>query len=186
MTDTKKKNALCNTKSKKVRGWAFTLNNYTKEDIKMLMSHKAEYVFQEETGEKGTPHLQGYIRFPNALSFKSIKDKIPRAHIGPARNKIASIRYCSKPETRTGKIYTNIDISQYQHKDTGTLNEDQDFIAWLKKCEKEDQEEKLKQEINEMNLGPYFTTASNFLSKNGIWEAIPGIDYDEKTGRYYD
>lgn len=169
---TQQKKATCNTKDQKSRGWCFTLNNYTKEDIKNLMSHKADYVFQEETGEKGTPHLQGFIYFANAISFKSIKDKIPKAHIEPAKNKIASIRYCSKIETRTGKIYANIDISNIQHKDTGTLNIDNEFLEYIKKCQKEDEEEKLNEELRNLDLGAgaYITTAATLYNqKNGKW-----------------
>ena len=45
--------------------WCFTLNNYTSEDISKISSNSSIvlYVFQEETGENGTKHLQGYIEF---------------------------------------------------------------------------------------------------------------------------
>jgi len=172
---TPKKKATCNTKTSKSRAWCFTLNNYTKDDIKILMSHKADYVFQEETGEKGTPHLQGYILFANAISFNSIKDKIPRAHIEPAKNKIASIRYCSKVESRTGKIFTNMDISKYQHKDTGTLSDDRDFLKWLKNCEEEDSKDKLNEELKNLDLhldgNKVYPTSQNYLENmySNIW-----------------
>lgn len=105
----------------KSRAWCFTLNNYKKEDIKHIQTLKCEYVFQEETGKNGTPHLQGYLYFTNAISFTSIKKKIPKAHIEPAKNKVASIRYCSKEDTRTGAIYTNLDLRKYKEVDTDTV-----------------------------------------------------------------
>ena len=47
--------------------WCFTLNNYSMDDIKVLKNTDSSivprYVFQEEIGEEGTPHLQGYINF---------------------------------------------------------------------------------------------------------------------------
>ena len=45
--------------------WVFTINNYQPADIERLTSlDKERYVcvFGEEVGEKGTPHLQGYLR----------------------------------------------------------------------------------------------------------------------------
>lgn len=48
--------------------WIFTLNNYTDDEVKMIMEIDRSIVpilgFQEEIGEeKGTPHLQGYVCF---------------------------------------------------------------------------------------------------------------------------
>lgn len=102
---------ICNTNFTKSRGWTFTINNYTKDDIKNLQTFKCEYLFQEETGEKGTPHLQGMLYYKNAVSFKSIKKLLPTAHIEKMKSKIASIKYCSKEETRTGEIYSNMNLS---------------------------------------------------------------------------
>ena len=46
--------------------WCFTVNNYNSEDIQMFLKSDSsivpKFVFQEETGESGTPHLQGYLR----------------------------------------------------------------------------------------------------------------------------
>lgn len=107
------KKAPCNTKIQgargKARNYCFTLNNYTPEEVKTLCEGDYKYVFQEETGESGTPHLQGILMFKNAVSFKSIKKLIPRGHIEKCKNKNASIRYCSKEDTRTGEIYHNLE-----------------------------------------------------------------------------
>lgn len=103
----------------KSRGWAITINNYTKEDIKTVKELEGEYCFQEETGESGTKHLQGMVYYKNARSFNQMKNMFRTAHIEKMKNKIASIKYCSKEETRTGKIYTNIDLAKYV-KDTDT------------------------------------------------------------------
>lgn len=47
--------------------WCFTLNNYTYEDkcsiVPLLKTFCTLGIIAEEIGEKGTPHLQGYIEF---------------------------------------------------------------------------------------------------------------------------
>jgi len=107
-------NPRCNTNIKrgtvKNRNWCFTLNNYTQEDIKNFCSSNYNYVFQEETGKNGTPHLQGVIMYNNARTFTHMKKLNNKCHWEPCRNKQASISYCSKNDTRTGQIYTNIKI----------------------------------------------------------------------------
>ena len=106
-----KKTGLCNTKLKvpsRSRNYAFTLNNYTEEDIKSIPTLGADYIFQEETGAGGTPHLQGILMFKNAVTFSKLKRMLPTAHIEMAKSKMASMRYCSKEDTRTGMIYANV------------------------------------------------------------------------------
>jgi len=88
------------------RHWVFTLNNYTKDNINLLMEHSSieQLSMQEETGESGTPHLQGYLKFKTKRRplgiFKEFK-----AHWEKCKNVKASIEYTQKAETRTGKVY---------------------------------------------------------------------------------
>nr|UOF81907.1 rep protein [Cressdnaviricota sp.]UOF82583.1 rep protein [Cressdnaviricota sp.] len=96
----------------RVRNWVFTLNNYTPEEIKELAQQEC-YLFQEETGENGTPHLQGILCFKNPMSLSSMKKVNGRCHWEPCRNKIASIQYCCKESTRTGKVFSNFDYLKY-------------------------------------------------------------------------
>lgn len=86
--------------------WCFTLNNHTKEDIDNLMvcSSIQRLSMQEETGESGTPHLQGYIEFKKKLrpvglySFK--------AHWEKKKGTILqAITYTQKEDTRTGRQF---------------------------------------------------------------------------------
>lgn len=93
-----------NTKS---RAWCLTINNYTVENIEQLKECD-EYTFQEETGTNGTQHLQCVVKFKNPRSFGGIKKLFPTAHIEKCQNINASINYCSKTETRTGQLYTNM------------------------------------------------------------------------------
>lgn len=88
------------------KNWCFTYNNYT--DVPMfqnlLLSLCSKFVFQEETGENGTEHLQGYCEFKKKERPKSVI-KIDKIHWEITRDVKASIAYCSKVDTRTGKIY---------------------------------------------------------------------------------
>lgn len=104
--------------SAKKRCYTFTLNNYTEEDIEKILACGAKYVFQEEKGEeKGTEHLQGILSFENAVSFNTVKKLLPRAHWEVCKNKRASIIYCSKENTRNGRMWHTLPIP----KKTGTL-----------------------------------------------------------------
>lgn len=102
------------------RNWCFTLNNHTVREITTLTQAFSEkngtYVFQEEKGAEGTKHLQGIVMFKNAISFNSIKKLMPRAHIEATKNKMASINYCTKEETRDGGIYSNFDYMNVTRK----------------------------------------------------------------------
>lgn len=96
------------------RGWTFTINNYTEAhpdtihtnpdtihgDIDTLHNIDCTYMIYglEEAPSTGTKHIQGYIYFENAKSFKTIKRLLgEKTHIEKAKgtaeqNKI----YCSK------------------------------------------------------------------------------------------
>lgn len=67
------------------RNWCFTINNWTQSDIfavDMLLRQKATYgCYSQEVGEKGTPHLQGFIHLANALSMEFMKKALGRSHL---------------------------------------------------------------------------------------------------------
>ncbi len=91
--------------AKRKRNFIFTLNNFTEKDIKLLLTQQHTY-FSEEIGESGTPHLQGFLMYDNARSFKQIQKLIPRAHIEIMRGtKQENLNYCSKQE---GTFHTNM------------------------------------------------------------------------------
>jgi len=99
-----------NTKqSSPSKHWCFTLNNHTNEDIEMIKnidrSIVPTYVFQEETGENGTPHLQGYLCFKTKKRPMSVFGKTNKIHWEKCKNIKASIDYCQKIDTRTGQIF---------------------------------------------------------------------------------
>lgn len=95
------------------RNWCFTLNNYDENDILSLQEFynsqsdngpaSIRYlVFQQEVGEEGTPHLQGYISFKGQKSLSWLKKMVSdRAHFGMAKGTTEQNRaYCTKDDTR--------------------------------------------------------------------------------------
>lgn len=97
---------------KRNRQYTFTLNNYSKHDIssieEWLKGRKhMTYVFQEETGENGTPHLQGCFKSKDPIEFELVKKMIPKGHIEVCKCWNKSFEYCCKQDTRTGKVYSN-------------------------------------------------------------------------------
>lgn len=88
------------------RNWCFTLNNYSEEDINNIKECEEleEFVFQEETGQSGTKHLQGYIKFlKKRRPFEVFKNN--SFHWEVCRNISASKLYCQKADTRTGEVF---------------------------------------------------------------------------------
>lgn len=101
-----------NTSTTRVRGrgWCFTLNNYIEKDIDTLtQSFKTyEYIIGKEIGKEGTPHLQGFIYAPNAISFNTVKAINKNIHWEKAKgSKQQNIKYCSKDNN----FITNMNIS---------------------------------------------------------------------------
>lgn len=84
------------------RDYCFTINNPTDEEKitaeTLGNSSKVRYlIVGREVGEEGTPHLQCYIYFQNAVIFDSLKKHFPRAHIEACRGTPdQNIAYCSK------------------------------------------------------------------------------------------
>lgn len=93
------------------RGWCFTLNNYTSAETLALLDQlhntEANYVFQEETGDNGTPHLQGFAHFKVQIAFSTLRQWNPRIHWERTQSVAASIAYCSDPAKRSGRCYTS-------------------------------------------------------------------------------
>lgn len=97
-----------------LKNWFFTLNNYTNDDIRDLETcfnslSGCKYVFQEELGANGTPHLQGQINLTKKMRWSEFK-LTNRIHFEKTRNVKDAIEYCRKLDTRNGKIFSNIKI----------------------------------------------------------------------------
>jgi len=84
------------------RHYAFTLNNYTDDDIVSLAraaeSSEVSYlIFGKEVSASGTPHLQGHVYFGKQHSIAKAKKGLSiEAHFSLARNVLRSIEYCKK------------------------------------------------------------------------------------------
>lgn len=64
------------------------------------------YAFQEELGDNRTPHLQGCLYHNNQVSFTTLRQWNPRIHWERTRNIAASVQYCTRPEKRSGRLWT--------------------------------------------------------------------------------
>jgi len=84
--------------STRVRAFCFTWNN-PRPDAEQLLESLPGYTyltFGRETGAGGTPHLQGFIRFEHAKSFRAARTILRGAHVEIARTITAAIQYCHK------------------------------------------------------------------------------------------
>lgn len=81
-----------------VRNFVFTINNWDHVDVKNIEELGAKYViWGEEVGESGTPHLQGYAEMKSPTRFKTLKNKLPRAHIEKRKGTAKEAAdYCKK------------------------------------------------------------------------------------------
>lgn len=119
--------------------YCFTLNRYIEQDIITIKNLDCnKYVFQEEIGEEGTRHLQGYIEFTKKKRFSELKKINNRIHWEKCKNIEASIKYCQKLETRNGNVYfKNIeDINISDEDKYGLIKElkiwQQDIVTLIK------------------------------------------------------
>lgn len=82
--------------------WCFTLNNPTPEeerDIREIPVNLIDYmIVGREVGERGTPHLQGFINFAKKKTMPGVKAMVGvRAHVEKAKGTDEQNRdYCSK------------------------------------------------------------------------------------------
>jgi len=86
-----------NEQDQQSKSWCYTINNYTTEDH--IPDSECKYRIQGlEVGESGTPHIQGYVLFSNAIRWKAFQKKYPtitffeKSKGTPYQN----FKYCSK------------------------------------------------------------------------------------------
>lgn len=82
----------------RVRGYCFTINNPTPDDLSNVRSVDCQYIiFGFEEGENNTPHLQGYIHFSKSMRFSAVKALLPRSHLEKRKGTPQqAIDYCKK------------------------------------------------------------------------------------------
>nr|WAE42497.1 MAG: replication associated protein [Cressdnaviricota sp.] len=92
---------------KQGRNWAFTLNNYTTEEVEFLKSYGFKYIIfgYEEAPTTGTPHLQGYFQLLKKQKIEFIKKNInKRMRLATAKGNLEQNKiYCRKTNPVTGE-----------------------------------------------------------------------------------
>lgn len=90
------------------KSWAYTLNNYTEEDVELMKRLECKrHRGGKEVGESGTPHLQGTITFAKSYRLAALKKIHPKVHWEPCKSVEASLNYCAK-----GVVYVDTNNSQ--------------------------------------------------------------------------
>lgn len=83
----------------RAKNWCFTLNNYTPDDVDRLSSQLdgvGYLIFGRETGDSGTPHLQGTVCFQSRKRLAQVVAIIGQSHCTVTRFLSQSIEYCKK------------------------------------------------------------------------------------------
>lgn len=80
--------------------WCFTINNFTPDDEVILKAIPFKYlVYGKEVGAQSTPHLQGFITFPNPKTLVAMKKLHASAHWEITKKSSENnIKYCKKGE----------------------------------------------------------------------------------------
>lgn len=78
--------------------WCFTINNFNDEDFKIIENWPSKYtIYGKETGEEGTPHLQGFTILSKNSRLSGMKKLHVKAHWEAAKgNWQQNVDYCSK------------------------------------------------------------------------------------------
>lgn len=90
--------------------FVFTLNHWTQEEYDAIKSNHFQWmVVAKETGDNGTPHLQGAVVIGKQTAFSTIKmwPGFRRAHLEPMYGTPKdSLVYCSKQDSNPFVIGT--------------------------------------------------------------------------------
>ncbi len=94
-----------------IKNWAFTLNNYTKEEHDALVKlyEDDEYLIAKEIGkDKKTPHLHGYVHLKVRKRFQSMQNALgdKRIHWERVKNVKKYLEYIQKE----GQFVTNMKL----------------------------------------------------------------------------
>ncbi len=125
--------------------YSFTINNPNPDTLDLLSQGKFgklpidKLVCQEECGEeKGTLHIQGTVKFKNQVEFNSVRKNMPKAHIEKTRNIMASMNYCSKIDTKVGKVITYGNVSKLLPKEKKRKMNETEICRFVRDSLRED------------------------------------------------
>lgn len=130
----------------RARGFCFTINTYTPEDITNIANNSIEYdyiIYGHEQGKKAQrDHLQGFMYIRNKQSFKNVREFFNgRAHIEIMKGTTAeAISYCMKElnyveigDRPTQGKRTDLEIIKYDIKKKRPMREiaNKYFSQWV-------------------------------------------------------
>lgn len=134
------------SKKRGSRGWCFTLNNYTEEEVNKIkklytLNTVEKLIFGKEVGEEcGTPHLQGYIYWSYTKTIEDMKRINGRMHLEEAKGGyMRNTIYCTKD-----KNFVQKGMDKYLK----AIQEEEDFLS-DKKIKKWDKSDKLDIEVQD-------------------------------------
>lgn len=84
---------------KRALPWRFTINNPTDQDranVQALTAKATYWIYGDEVGEEGTPHLQGLVVYKSKKSMKQVSADLPRANVDISFDPPAMDVYCQK------------------------------------------------------------------------------------------
>ncbi len=129
--------------------WIFTLNNHTTQDIEMFRNIDSSIVpvivFQEEVGEAGTPHLQGFLCFKTKKRPFNVFPDNKRIHWEKKKGSLLECyEYCTKEDTRKPEGVTycrgfdkpfkiHIELNEWQRVLVKEMSLDADYrtVNWI-------------------------------------------------------
>lgn len=148
--------------TKKSRGWCFTLNNYTPEEEETLqdqdlLGYRYMVYGHEIAPTTGTPHLQGYLYYKNAVRGKLITRYVPRISLRKqyAKDDSLAYNYCKKTDK----------------KDLVEIGEppQQGRLTWDKMCN--------VMADPQDNIHLYNQYRTSYILAKGIPKALPKVNY---------
>jgi len=164
----------------RARGYCYTLNNYSPEELTALKAIDCKYqCIGYETGEKGTPHVQGYLYYKNKKSLKQVKKDIPRAHLEQQLGSFEqAIEYCKK-----GGSYEELGVAPISQKKNGENEKKRYERAW--ELAKEGNIEEIDADIRMRLYGTIKRIKEDYQKDPG---SMPEIDFwwyygDSGTGK---
>lgn len=145
--------------------WCFTLNNWTQGEFDLIaqlgQSDHVEYlVVGRETGESGTPHLQGFVRFKSRQRLSAVRTMVStRGHFEVAKGTPhQAAQYCKKEN----------DFEEYGTPPTVTQGKRNDW-------------ERLRQHVDELGERPerrsLFVLFPSLMARyeSAVWEYIDAV-----------